>query len=224
MNDASMVARRALYLALTLRLEKDDAIQAVDMWQPFKGHEHNPLVGLRRYCQEVALRFGLQGREAELHLSIIKSLKAQGLMSGLTDSPDSTPPHANTLQAPVAQPPSRNDAAQLMQQFMQAVEAHVSVEVSGQYSPERWRQSLMQQINKTKSISDAHLQDWLSDRASRLQGEWPSRGRGTQLINVVYVVLAQWLGPVKADACFTSIVNRFEKSSAPYLRDIRSYL
>lgn len=224
MSDASLPARRALYLALTQRLEKEDAIQAVEMWQPFKGHEHNPLVGLRRYCQEVAVRFDLQGREAELHLSMIRALKQQGLMSGLTDAADTSPPDISGQLASKVQAPLRNDTAQIIQQFIQAVEAHVSVEAAGLYSPERWRQSLMQQINKTQSLQDGMLQDWLSDRATRLQGEWPARGRGTQLINAVYVVLAQWVGPVKADASFMSIVNRFEKSSAPYLRDIRRYL
>ena len=39
----------------------------------------------------------------------------------------------------------------------------------------------------------------VADRAN-LVGDWPARGAGTSLINAAYVMLAQWLGPVQADA------------------------
>ena len=43
-------------------------------------------------------------------------------------------------------------------------------------------------------------------------------------MNAVYVVLAQWLGPVKADAVFSHILAQFEAGQDPHLRTIRSYL
>ena len=58
----------------------------------------------------------------------------------------------------------------------------------------------------------------------RLAGAVPARGLGTQLINAAYVALAESLGPVRADACFTSIVREFEQASDPALSGIRSYL
>jgi hypothetical protein len=223
MSDASLPVRRALYLALTLRLEKEEAMQAVDLWQPLIGHEHNPLVGLRRYSQEVALRFGLQGREAELHLSLIKSLKMQGLVGGLADAPDSSPPAMNTPASPSAAATS-TPATQLLEKFIQAIEMQVSKDAKLQYTPDRWRQSLLQQIKQHKSLDAALIQNWLNGQTASLQGHWPARKQGTQLINALYVVLAQWVGPVKADACFMETVNSFEHGANPLLRDIRNYL
>jgi hypothetical protein len=55
-------------------------------------------------------------------------------------------------------------------------------------------------------------------------GDWPARGAGTRLINAAYVVLAQWLGPVQADACLTRIVRECEQSADASLHQVRSYL
>jgi hypothetical protein len=44
------------------------------------------------------------------------------------------------------------------------------------------------------------------------------------VINAAYVALAQWLGPVRADACFTQVVREFENSQDPVLMSVRRYL
>ena len=67
-------------------------------------------------------------------------------------------------------------------------------------------------------------QSWLNGRTPHLVGEWPARGDGTRLINAAYVALAQFLGPVQADACLTRLVRDFEQGGDPVLRDIRRYL
>ena len=59
---------------------------------------------------------------------------------------------------------------------------------------------------------------------STLDGDWPAGGHGTLLVNVMYVALAELLGPVRADACFTHAVDRLEASGAPALIGIRRYL
>lgn len=217
-------ARRALYLALTLHMEKADAIAAVEMWRPPSGEAANPLSGLRRYCHEVAQRFGLVGREAELHLSILRSMKGQGISRPVLD-PNNPSTSGSDYPDAVAVPPLRTEpSAHLMQQFLEAVEKKVAQELPGMYTPVKWREALLPQLKRLKPMNLADIHNWLGGRSATLQAVWPPRAEGTRLLNAVYVVLAQWLGPVKADSVFTQILTQFEAGQDPHLKSIRTYL
>ncbi len=211
-------ARRALYLALTLHLEKNDAITAVELWRPPEGDAANPLSGLRRYCHDVANRFGLVGREAELHLSILRSMKGQGISRPVSD-PNNPISSGSDYPNAMAVPPLRIEpSAHLMQQFLETVERRVAQELPTLYSPLKWREALMPQLKRLKPVNLADIHNWLGGRTTSLQVVWPPRAEGTRLMNAVYVVLAQWLGPVKADAVFTQILAQFESGQDPHLR------
>ena len=217
-------ARRALYLALTLHMEKADAISAVELWQPPAGDSANPLSGLRRYCHEVAQRFGLVGREAELHLSILRSMKGQGISRPVQDANNPSSSGADYPSA-MAVPPLRTEpSAYLMQQFLEAIEKKVAQELPGMYTPLKWREALLSQLKRLKPVNLADIQNWLGGRTAALQVVWPPRAEGTRLLNAAYVVLAQWLGPVKADAVFTQVLSQFEAGQDPQLKTIRHYL
>lgn len=221
-SDLVLVVRRALYLALTQHLEKDDAIEAVDMWALPREQGSNPLSGLRRYCHQVAERFNLQGREAELHLSILRSMKGVGV-SRFSDSQPASGPGSDYpgLTVPEQRP---EPSAYLVQRFVEAVERRLVADSPQGYSVPRWRESLLKQVSRLKAINQADLENWLSGRTSALQTAWPARGAGTQLINAVYVVLAQWVGPVRADQTFQHVVRQFESGQDAELKAVRSYL
>jgi hypothetical protein len=217
-------ARRALYLALTLHMEKADAIEAVEMWQPPSSGSATPMSGLRRYCHEVAHRFGLVGREAELHLSILRSMKGQGISRPVAD-PNNPISSGSDYPSEQAVPPLRVEpSAYLIQQFLETVERRVAQELPSLYTPTKWREALMPQLKRIKPLNLADIQNWLGGRTTALQVVWPPRAEGTRLMNAVYVVLAQWLGPVKADAVFSHILVQFEAGQDPHLRSIRAYL
>jgi len=209
----------AVTWALTAYLELPQARQAAALWQrPASTDASSVLVGLSRYCRQIAQQFDLQGREAELHLRIIRALQAQSRAQ-----PSADPFARQAVGAPVSSP-LESSSATLMQRFLLAIEQHVAQEARPMYSPQRWRQSLIQHGRKVPPVAMQQACDWLWGRTSALHGDWPARGAGTRLINAAYVTMAEWLGPVRADACFTQIVREFEQSRDPALTNIRSYL
>jgi hypothetical protein len=222
--------RHALMSALLVDLSASDARQALTLWQPCASGQATALAGLSRFCRAVAREFGLQGREAEMHLRIIRALQAQVSGVQLREPPQEVTntrpgrlePQMATTSANDSVPPGLSTLT--VQRFLEAVEALVERECAAQYTPGLWRQSLLRHAGRIPKALSVHLADWLWGRTELLQGDWPARGAGTRLINTAYVALAEWLGPVKADAGFTAIVREFENRSDQTLCDVRRYL
>ncbi len=207
------LAIEAVQQVLVAYLEPDAARQAAALWQPLSATPAGPpsLAGLSRYCRLVAQQFNLQGREAEIHLQIIRSL--QRVASGRPAAP---------VVAPVA--PSHD--ARVVQVIIHAMERHVERALGPAFLAVRWRQGLAHHVGQSR-LSSAEQQralSWIHAHGANLVGEWPARGAGTRLINAAYVVLAQWLGPVQADACLTRIVRECEQSADASLHRVRTYL
>lgn len=224
--------REALMWALGAYLDTACAQQATLMWVPPVPGQSSALVGLSRYCRTVARQFNLQGKEAELHLRIIRGLQARGLdaqgaqaVSAPRGGSGRTEPELSHLAVHSANdsvPPGIPAAA--VQRFLEAIEGAVARECPQRYSPQQWRQSLLSHSQRLPSVLKQQAADWLWGHTSMLLGDWPARGAGTRLINAGYVALAEWLGPVRADACFTAIVREFENSQDPVLMTVRRYL
>ncbi|WP_286744235.1 hypothetical protein [Aquabacterium sp. UBA2148] len=207
------LAVEAVQQVLVAYLEPEAARQAAALWQPLSATPAGPpsLAGLSRYCRLVAQQFNLQGREAEIHLQIIRSL--QRVASGRPAAP---------VVAPVA--PSHD--ARVVQVIIHAMERHVERALGPAFLAVRWRQGLAHHVGQSR-LSSAEQQralSWIHAHGANLVGEWPARGVGTRLINAAYVVLAQWLGPVQADACLTRIVRECEQSADASLHRVRTYL
>jgi hypothetical protein len=228
--------RQALVWALGAYLDPQNALAAAQLWQPGLGGGapgSSALAGLSRYCRLVAARFGLQGKEAELHLRIIRGLQAKP--AELVSTP--VKPDLDKRQEPALNHPnqiavhSANDSvpptegtAVCVQRFLEAIEGAVSRECPERYGAKPWRQSLLVHTSRLHKTQIEQLAAWLWGHSDGLHGEWPARGAGTRVINAAYVALAQWLGPVRADACFTQVVREFENSQDPVLMSVRRYL
>ena len=207
------LAIEAVQQVLVAYLEPDAARQAAALWQPLSATPAGPpsLAGLSRYCRLVAQQFNLQGREAEIHLQIIRSL--QRVASGRPASP-------------VVAPAAPTHDARIVQVIIHAMERHVERALGPAFLAVRWRQGLAHHVGQSR-LSSAEQQralSWIHAHGANLVGEWPARGAGTRLINAAYVVLAQWLGPVQADACLTRIVRECEQSADASLHRVRTYL
>lgn len=207
------LAIAAVQQVLGAYLDPEAARQAAALWQPLQAATAGQpsLAGLSRYCRQVAQQFNLQGREAEIHLQIIRSL--QRVASGAGAAP--VAPHV---------PPSQD--ARVVQVIVQSMERHVERALGPAFLAVRWRQGLAQHVSHSR-MSAAEQQralTWIHAHGANLVGEWPARGAGTRLINAAYVMLAQWLGPVQADACLTRIVRECEQSADASLHSARSYL
>lgn len=219
MADADQ-ALQAVCWALSAYLAPAQINEAAALWQPAgNGEASSMLVGLSRYCRLVGQRFDLRGREAELHLRIIRALQAQN------QGKPTPPPDARAPELPPTLPVVTGMAGgPLVQRFLEAIEQQVQREAGSQYSAERWRQSLVRHCGRLPRDALQRASDWLWGQTSVLVGQWPARGAGTHLINGAYVALAEWLGPVRADACFTRVVSEFERSHDPVLMGVRAYL
>lgn len=207
------LAIEAVQQVLVAYLEPEAARQAAALWQPLSATPAGPpsLAGLSRYCRLVAQQFNLQGREAEIHLQIIRSL--QRVASGRP-------------AAAVVAPAAPTHDARIVQVIIHAMERHVERALGPAFLAVRWRQGLAHHVGQSR-LSSAEQQralSWIHAHGANLVGEWPARGAGTRLINAAYVVLAQWLGPVQADACLTRIVRECEQSADASLHRVRTYL
>lgn len=240
-SEPSESLRGALLWALGAYLDASQAEQALGLWQP--STQASALSGLSRYCRSVAQQFGLQGREAELHLRIVRAIQATGGAStrrgneGHAESA-TAPAHAglekvDTRPSPLdalAQSASANDSVPpglanlAVQRFLEAIEATVARECPGQFTTQRWRQGLLRHTARFPKPMQLQVADWLWGHAEHLPGDWPARGAGTRLINAAYVALTEWVGPVRADAAFTQIVKGFENSSDSTVSGVRRYL
>lgn len=226
-NDPVTV-RRALAHALAEYLEAPRVRDAVMLWcQQFQGRGAL-FLGLSRYCRQIADGFGLAGKEAELHLRIFRALQSDP--QRLPDDPLSSQPFEATEPgslppgsvAPVA--PRLGEGVAALQAFFAAIEAQLSRDLPVGLTPARVRRALIRHAASLPRPQQHAASLWWSGQVSTLDGDWPAGGHGTLLINVMYVALAELLGPVRADACFTQAVDRLEASGVPALTGIRGYL
>lgn len=216
----------ALRWALAAYLAPQDAHDAALQWQP-SAPGASTLAGLSRYCRTVAQQFDLKGREAELHLHIIRALQTLPRASPTPPPVLATPPDTDAGAHSVpGQPLARTTSGRLVQVVVDAMGEQVRHALGDEVSPAQWRQSVAAGLRQARLRGDAAVlaQGWLEGRWAVLPGVWPSRGEGTRLINAAYVALAGWLGPVQADACLSGIVRDCEQGGDTELRAVRSYL
>lgn len=224
----------ALRWALAAYLAPQDAHAAALQWQP-TAPGASTLAGLSRYCRAVAQQFNLQGREAELHLHIIRALQTlprptpapaaqPATHPGAVASPDAPTEAARDSQP--GEPLARTSSGRLVQAVVDAMGEQLWQALGAEVSAAQWRASVAAGLRQARLKGDAAAlaQGWLNGRWPVLPGVWPARGDGTRLINAAYVALAGWLGPVAADACLSRIVRDCEQGGDTELRAVRSYL
>ncbi|WP_428420104.1 hypothetical protein [Methylibium sp.] len=226
-NDPTTV-RRALAQALGDYLDGPRVRDAVTLWsRQFQGRGAL-FLGLSRYCRQIADGFGLSGKEAELHLKIFRALQSDP--QRLPDDPLSSQPFEAT--EPGSLPPGTvvptairlGEGAAAMQAFYAAIEAQLSRDLPVGLTPARVRRTLIRHAVGLPRPQQHAASLWWSGQVTSLDGDWPAGGHGTQLVNVMYVALAELLGPVRADLCFTQAVARLEASGDAALTEIRHYL
>ncbi|HSV69613.1 MAG TPA: hypothetical protein VLI72_05835 [Methylibium sp.] len=240
-----VAARRALAHALGAYLDRVRVRDAVALWSAHFEGQGSLFVALNRYCRQVAESYGLVGLEAELHLRVFRAL--QGDPRALPDDPLSQPPGDDERTAPAAldalasagppsrpgpprsEPPSGSGAgshrsAALLQVFYAAIESQLARDLPPGITPARVRRTLIKHAAGLPRPQQHAASLWWSNQVSVLGGDWPAGGHGTALVNVIYVSLAELVGPVRADQCFTQAVARLERGGDPAHAEIRRYL
>lgn len=225
-----VAARRALAFVLGGYLDRRRVRDAVALWSTHFEGQGSLFVALQRYCRQVADSYGLAGREAELHLKVFRAL--QGDPRDLPQDPLSVPPtdEERTVPAPLAEAPRVGPVAEVsrsaavLQAFYAAVEEQLARDLPPGLTPARVRRTLIRHAAGLPRPQQHAASLWWSNQVSALGGDWPPGGHGTALVNVIYVSLAELLGPRRADQCFTQAVARLERSGEPGLADIRRWL
>lgn len=218
--------RRALAHALHDYLDASRVRDAVVLWhQQFDG-QGALFLGLSRYARQIARQFGLAGKEAELHLKMFRALQTDPRR--LPDDPLTSLPFETTepgrLPPGAAVPRPLGEGAAVLQAFHAALEAEMARDLHVGLTPARMRRTLIRQARTLPRPQQHAASLWWSGQVATLDGDWPAGGYGTNLVNVMYVALAELLGPARADACFTQAVARLEASGDPALAAIRRYL
>jgi hypothetical protein len=217
-NEDPAIARRALAYGLLGYLDAPRVKQAVELWHAEFEGEQSMMVGLNRYCRQVAKVFGLQGKEAELHLRVFRAMQAdpkQLPSDPLASTLGLTADQASTLPADAGA-----HGAGVMEAFFATVERCIAREGA----ENELRKTLVNHASKLPLRLQKPLVAWWSGAGSGLDGDWPPAGAGTQVVNLIYVALAECLGPTRADKVFTETVALLERSDDPVKRTIRRYL
>lgn len=227
-----ITARRALAQALGAYLDRVRLRDAVALWRRHFEGQGSQFSALHRYCRQVAQSYGLVGLEAELHLKIFRALQADP--RELPEDPLSLPPEEGERTAPAALEPAlpgggpdrnaTNHGARLLQSFYAAIEEQLARDLPPGITPARVRRTLIRHAAALPRPQQHAASLWWSNQVVALGGDWPPGGHGTALVNVIYVALAELVGPVRADQCFTQAVARLEHGDEPAHAEIRRYL
>jgi len=163
----------AVRWALGTYLDPQDAQQAATLWQPMAPGQSS-LVGLSRFCRNVAQRFNLQGREAELHLHIIRALQRQKTAT-LPEGRPARPPD----------PP--DDSAHVVRALVLAMQAQASEALGDAFDAPAWRQSAARHVSSArgseavKAQAQARVWHAAGERRVRRTGRMAGAGRGRRL-------------------------------------------
>lgn len=224
----ALTARRALAHALSAYLDGARVHEAVSLWSQNVDGQASLLAGLTRYCKQVAEVFGLAGREAELHLKILRAMKMDPSL--LPDDPLASraaaaaaiatgraASAASTAAAPNASSP-------VLQKLFGLLEAQLVRESPTGAVNLALRRSVVGLATQLPPMQRIAVVQWCTGEATALHGQWPAGGHGTVLVNLIYVALAELVGPVRADRAFGLAVADLESSGDAALAEIRRYL
>lgn len=228
----AIAVRRALAAGLAAYADAAVVRAAVGLWvRDYEGRVQ-ALAGLGRWCREIGTRFGLAGREAELHLKVFRALQQpinelpdDPLASQPPDEADTEPDRLEALPSqPPPLPPALSPSARLLMAFCNEIERQVAREPAGGPTVQKLRRAWIAAATALPIGAQRAAVAWWSGQVSQLAGDWAAAKLTTKMINLVYVVLAEQLGPVAADRCFTAAVRALENDGDPLLRDIRRWL
>jgi hypothetical protein len=211
--------RRALALGLSSFVARGRLRDAVLLWtREFEGRGsvHG---NLNRYCRKLAVMFGLNGREGELHLHIFRALQldTERLPPDVLSQPS-----LQTVQVQAA-PAASSPEARLLQFFIEVLWRQVQLNHAGEAGA--WRARVQQAVSSGLPIADRRpLLAWMSGAAPMLTGSWAAGRNGTALVNVFYVALAEVFGPAQADRLFSESVKIVEREAPRDLPPMREFL
>lgn len=176
-------------------------VNALILWD--KKYSHQPTFALQHYLRELC---------SDLEIAHMRSRMLQALVSAFSSLQDDRQGRAvtehNTKSSANGSPKATSSPTLLM--FMALVEQ--LIEAPGGDASTRVRLYVLDNLGKIPLVTQERwaLQGWLNQMAP-LTGTTPNINVMQQVINLAYVALCEYLGPVKADLLLQNTVTAVQK-------------
>jgi hypothetical protein len=194
-----LLKRRAVEEALKPFLKGQSLLNAVHLWE--EKYSHKPTFALQNFLRDLC-----ENTELAPHRSVM----LQTLVAGLSALPDEKSFNKNTKMRPEKRTSFFDvNASTDLLMFAAFVDGLIDHMGAGQST--RVRLYILDNLGTLKVTSHQRiaLQSWLN-RIDPIEGLELSLTTMQQVINLVYVALCEFFGPVKADNILQSVLNRVQ--------------
>lgn len=196
--------RKAIEEALMPFIQGKSLANALVLWD--EKYAHQPTFALQHYLRELC---------SDLEIAHMRSRILQSLVSALSALQDDRQNHTaakNTKpDRPTISMAAEQNSSPILIMFMALVE-HL-IDAPGGDASTRIRLYVIENLGKIALPPNERwaLQGWLN-RMVPLTGAAPGIDSMQQIINLAYVALCEYLGPIKADAILQNAVSQVQKA------------
>lgn len=196
--------RKAVEEALMPFIHGKTLANALILWD--EKYAHKPTFALQHYLRELC---------SDLEIAHMRSRMLQALVSAFSSLQDNRQSHTPTAYSPRAITPApqanKTTISPILVMFMNLVEQ--LIDAPGGDASTRIRLYVLENLEKIPLLTQERwaFQGWLNEMAP-LTGTTPNINTMQQVINLAYVALCEYLGPIKADQILQNTVSEVQKA------------
>lgn len=196
--------RKAVEEALMPFIHGKTLANALILWD--EKYAHQPTFALQHFLRELC---------NDLEIADMRSRMLQALVtafSSLQDGRQHRPAQLQThKQNTTGKPPQKNISSPILLMFMALVEQ--LIDAPGGDASTRIRLYVLENLTKVSLPTHERwaFHGWLNQMAP-LTGTTPTINTMQQVINLAYVALCEYLGPIKADQILQNTVSKVQKA------------
>lgn len=196
--------RKAVEEALMPFIHGKTLANALILWD--EKYAHKPTFALQHYLRELC---------SDLEIAHMRSRMLQALVSAFSSLQDNRQSHTPTAYSPRTITPApqanKTTSSPILVMFMELVEQ--LIDAPGGDASTRIRLYVLENLEKIPLLTQERwaFQSWLNEMAP-LTGTTPNINTMQQVINLAYVALCEYLGPIKADQILQNTVSEVQKA------------
>ncbi len=196
--------RKAVEEALMPFIHGKTLANALILWD--EKYAHKPTFALQHYLRELC---------SDLEIAHMRSRMLQALVSTFSSLQDDrqsrTPASYSPRPITPATSAHKTTSSPILLMFMDLVEQLIAA--PGGDASTRIRLYVLENLEKIPLLTQERwaFQGWLNEMAP-LTGTTPNINTMQQVINLAYVALCEYLGPIKADQILQNTVSEVQKS------------
>lgn len=193
--------RKAVEEALMPFIHGKTLANALVLWD--EKYAHQPTFALQHYLRELC---------SDIEVAHMRSRMLQALVSAFSSLQDDRQSRAPASDPKPSTPPvARANSSPILAMFMALVEN--LIDTPGGDASTRIRLYVLENLEKIPLPTHERwaFQGWLNQMAP-LTGTTPNINTMQQVINLAYVALCEYLGPIKADQILQNTVSQMQKA------------